>query len=201
MSKSRLIELLLWLVVNQILFMEIYNYVLSPLLRREFDTSLLPNIFSANKMSPLQSYDKSYYCSLYPSECSQVQCGIRAYNETAVYVTTQNNSLVMSDMGSYRFPISLFPSLSVLDNPLPIANSLSSLSFPAVPKSNKRLLIILTTCNHLSYSILSLAAISRNDKSAYDLLIIDDHSTDGTQLYLRKHVLRNCYALELTCAL
>ena len=141
MSKSRLIELLLWLVVNQILFMEIYNYVLSPLLRREVDTSLLPNIFSANKMSPLQSYDKSYYCSLYPSECSQVQCGIRAYNETAVYVTTQNNSLVMSDMGSYRFPISLFPSLSVLDNPLPIANSLSSLSFQLFPKATSDCLL------------------------------------------------------------
>jgi hypothetical protein len=52
-------------------------------------------------------------------------------------------------------------------------------------KTESQLLIVYTTCNQLSMTILSLQFLRNTDKLA-DLLIVDDHSTDGSVEYLRK---------------
>jgi hypothetical protein len=50
-------------------------------------------------------------------------------------------------------------------------------------------LLIFTTCNHLPVSIRSLQSISSRHASSddsYDIVIIDDHSIDGTTDYFKK---------------
>ena len=55
------------------------------------------------------------------------------------------------------------------------------------PKAANSLLLIICTCNQLSFSIKTLQSIKRvND--VFDLLIIDDFSTDGTAAFLIKKV-------------
>eukprot|EP01039_Chlorochromonas_danica_P004082 gene4082-4464_t len=64
---------------------------------------------------------------------------------------------------------------------------LSPLRSHHIPLSDptKKMLIVYTTCNHLPMTILSLQYM-RLPSSIVDLLIVDDHSTDGTVEYLRK---------------
>lgn len=51
--------------------------------------------------------------------------------------------------------------------------------------SKGEVLIVYTTCNQLSMTILSLQFLRNTDKLA-DIIIVDDHSTDGTVEYLQK---------------
>eukprot|EP01033_Poteriospumella_lacustris_P011777 gene11777-8387_t len=46
-------------------------------------------------------------------------------------------------------------------------------------------LIVYTTCNQLAMTVLSLQYLRNTDKVA-DIIVVDDHSTDGTVEYLRK---------------
>jgi hypothetical protein len=58
----------------------------------------------------------------------------------------------------------------------------------AVTKSSDTLLIF-TTCNHLPISVRSLRALSSrhvSSEDSYDIVIIDDHSIDGTPDYFKK---------------
>ncbi len=52
-------------------------------------------------------------------------------------------------------------------------------------ETESQILIVYTTCNQLPMTILSLQFLRNTDKLA-DLVVIDDHSTDGTVEYLRK---------------
>lgn len=52
-------------------------------------------------------------------------------------------------------------------------------------ETESQILIIYTTCNQLPMTILSLQFLRNTDKLA-DLLVVDDHSTDGTVEYLQK---------------
>lgn len=66
-----------------------------------------------------------------------------------------------------------------------LSNVLSS-SF-ATPSSTK-LLLIIATANHLSHTINLLTSLEKcND--VFEILFIDDHSTDGTPEYLQKKVM------------
>ena len=51
--------------------------------------------------------------------------------------------------------------------------------------SKAEMLIVYTTCNQISMTILSLQFLRNTDKLG-DIIVIDDHSTDGTVEYLRK---------------
>lgn len=61
--------------------------------------------------------------------------------------------------------------------------------FPGIkhkmPKKRSEMLLVFTTCNQLEVTILSLQHL-KNIESLIDILIVDDHSTDGTVEYLRK---------------
>lgn len=186
MSKSRLLEIILWLIVNQILFMEIYLLLGSYFGDIQHKPSTLGMKMTLNdSATTLKKYDRAYYCSLYPTECNTVRRGIYKYSNDPVFVTLENNSLVMRNISRCHIPSVLLSSTIALDHPLPPA---SSTSCPPLSVNVNKILIIFTTCNHLSHSVLSLASISCNDPSTYDLLVIDDHSTDGTVAYLKKHV-------------
>lgn len=56
----------------------------------------------------------------------------------------------------------------------------------SLSSSKGEVLIVYTTCNQLSMTILSLQFLRNTDKIA-DIIVIDDHSTDGTVEYLQKN--------------
>eukprot|EP01033_Poteriospumella_lacustris_P005885 gene5885-4227_t len=64
------------------------------------------------------------------------------------------------------------------------------LSVPPAPlsigvHSKREILIVVTTCNQLSMTIMSLQYL-RNTGKVADVVVIDDHSTDGTVEYVKK---------------
>lgn len=58
-------------------------------------------------------------------------------------------------------------------------------SSDALNSHKGEILIVYTTCNQLSMTVLSLQYLRNTDKIA-DIIVVDDHSTDGTVEYLRK---------------
>jgi hypothetical protein len=48
-------------------------------------------------------------------------------------------------------------------------------------------LFVFTTCNHLEMSVRSLESLQQSSDS-FDIVVVDDHSIDGTVDYLIKHV-------------
>lgn len=51
-------------------------------------------------------------------------------------------------------------------------------------------LVVFTTCNHLDMTLVSLRALSSSPDS-FDLIVVDDHSIDGTPEILIKKVIIN----------
>ena len=74
-------------------------------------------------------------------------------------------------------------SVHVPPSSIPLASLLQGSTMKTRSKSD--VLIIFTTCNQLAITILSLQYLT-NSEDRGDLLVIDDHSTDGTVEYLRK---------------
>lgn len=56
---------------------------------------------------------------------------------------------------------------------------------PSLSSKKGEVLIVYTTCNQLAMTMLSLQYLRNTDKIA-DIIVIDDHSTDGTVEYLQK---------------
>jgi hypothetical protein len=88
---------------------------------------------------------------------------------------------IYSQNGFYEFP-SLSPTFINAVEPVPIT-AMRAESMPYSSPHNK-ILIVFTTCNQLQMTILSLQYMRVPDVA--DLLVVDDHSTDGTVEYLQK---------------
>jgi hypothetical protein len=78
---------------------------------------------------------------------------------------------------------------SLFTEKIPTENQNLSVESVSIDRSfmetESQILIVYTTCNQLPMTILSLQFLRNTDKLA-DLVVIDDHSTDGTVEYLRK---------------
>jgi hypothetical protein len=86
---------------------------------------------------------------------------------------------------SMYFPSSSHPlnTRPITRNPITTTTTNSTSISPIT--SSSEILIVLTTCNKLSMTILSLQYLHNTAKIA-DIVIVDDHSTDGTVEYLQK---------------
>jgi hypothetical protein len=134
-----------------------------------------------------------------PSSLRSALSGLYLLDETIVYLDEKGKkssycaadrcpifnsplSLVLRDYNASKLPAkySLFP------NSLPECIDICRALEP-VAKKNSDTLLVFTTCNHLNMSVLSLQAL-RHARDSFDLVVIDDHSVDGTPDYLRKKV-------------
>lgn len=82
---------------------------------------------------------------------------------------------------------SQIPSLEIF-KPCLSSLSLDILSVPTAISSLNRTLIVISTYNSLFTTLELLQSLQKISKENYDLLVIDDRSTDGTQEYLQKLV-------------
>jgi hypothetical protein len=153
--------------------------------------SLLPSLISAHSnalnepaSSPSPSLSGLYLLDddlrlVYLSEkggkfsyCAVDQCSI--FNSPL--------SAVLSDYNASKLPAKYSQLRSSVSECADICKTLELAS-----KKKSDTLLVFTTCNHLNMSVLSLQAL-RHAKDSFDLVVIDDHSKDGTAEYLRKKV-------------
>lgn len=68
-----------------------------------------------------------------------------------------------------------------------IHQRLSKLSVPAKPGKRKLASIIIPCFNNLRYTRECLKHLARNTKDPYELILVDNGSTDGTACFVKKH--------------
>jgi hypothetical protein len=63
--------------------------------------------------------------------------------------------------------------------------------FHSTKKKYSDTLLVFTTCNHIDMSVIALQSL-REATDSFDIIIVDDHSVDGTPEYFIKKVELNC---------
>lgn len=177
--------------IRRIILIVIAIICVSLILQVYLSVLLNADIKSRNSHSLLHT--DGFYCS--SSKC-----------ESILYLSNSNGKTTLDEIIFKHFEsYKLFDEFPVIDSTSTQFSRIAQIQSSEMlidqsPRSD--MLIVLTTCNQLNMTLLTLEYL-RNSFTDADLVIIDDHSIDGTPVYLLKrgfHVITKSTATGLTAS-